>query len=311
MKKATILAVLLAMGMCAAAQNLVPVKFGNFEHWVVRYIHESRLLGGKIRTVYAVGPTDTIDGNTVYSTSRSQWSTSNVYANVIGIAKGSNSVEPEKRGKGTCARMDVKLETVKALNIDIEVVVAGSIFLGKVYEPIKSANDPYKNIDMGIPYTKRPKAIVFDYKCTISPEKTMTKALGIRQKTVEGHDNGDIFVYLQKRWEDADGNVHALRVGTARIRLDKSVPEWQNNYRLPIRYGDITKLPDFRPYEKLGFPFNTRNSRGKMTQIKEEGWADADETPTHLVLMFSSGCQPAFIGHVGNALWIDNVRIEE
>ncbi|MBQ9439297.1 MAG: PCMD domain-containing protein [Paludibacteraceae bacterium] len=294
------------------AQKIVPIKYGHFENWIVRHIQESRLLGGQLRTLYAIGPTDTIDGNTPWIPKGTPWATSNAYASPAGIDKGSNSVVPEKRGNGTCARMDVKLETVRAFGfVDIEVVVAGSIFLGKLYEPIKSTSDPYKNMDMGIPYTKRPKALIFDYKVNVSDEQTMTKALGIKHKTVPGHDMPEVFVYLQKRWEDKNGNIHALRVGTARWRFTKTETEWHNNFRLPIRYGDITSLTDFRPYEKLGFPFNMRNSKGKMTQVIEEGWADADETPTHLVVFISSGCQPAFIGHIGNTLCVDNVKLEE
>ncbi len=311
MKRFSLYLLFVVCAVSAGAQRLVPIKFGDFERWAVRYITDSKLLGGATKTVYEIAPVDTIRGNIPFSTKASPWETSNVYANPMGIAKASNSVEPEKRGNGTCARMDVKLEIVRALGIDIEVVVAGSIFLGKMYEPIKSANDPYKNMDMGIAYTKRPKAIVFDYKTIVSPENTMTKALGVRHKTIEGHDTPEVVVYLQKRWEDSEGRIHALRVGTARLRFETTQKQWHNDFRLPIRYGDITSLPDFRSYEGLGFPFNMRNSKGKMTPIVEEGWADANATPTHLVVMFTSGCQPAFIGHIGNTLWVDNVRIEE
>ena len=312
MRRYTIAAMLLLLAASSFSQRVVPLKYGNFENWVVRYIHESRLLGGQTRTLYGIGATDTIDGNTPWKAHGTPWASSNAYASPAGIDKGSNSVQPEKRGKGTCARLDVKLEVVRAFGfVDIEVVVTGSIFLGKLYEPIKSTNDPYKNMDMGIPYTKRPTALLMDYKVKVSDEQTMTKALGVKHKTIPGHDTPEVFVYLQKRWEDKDGKIHALRVGTARLRFDKTEKEWHNDFRLPIRYGDITGLPDFRPYEKLGFPFNMRNSKGKMTQVMEEGWADADATPTHLVVFFTSGCQPAFIGHIGNTLWVDNVRLEE
>ena len=52
-----------------------------------------------------------------------------------------------------------------------------------------------------------------------------------------------------------------------------------------------------------------KNSKGKMKKIIEEGWAAADETPTHLILQFDSSHGGAYVGSVGNTLWIDNVRL--
>lgn len=42
--------------------------------------------------------------------------------------------------------------------------------------------------------------------------------------------------------------------------------------------------------------------------IREVGWGDAGDKPTHVVLRFSSSHGGAYIGSVGNTLWIDNVR---
>ena len=55
--------------------------------------------------------------------------------------------------------------------------------------------------------------------------------------------------------------------------------------------------------------FYATNSRGKQVKILEEGWADADEKPTHLILKFNSSCGGAYIGSPGNTLWIDNVKL--
>jgi len=52
-----------------------------------------------------------------------------------------------------------------------------------------------------------------------------------------------------------------------------------------------------------------RNSKGKSVQLKETGWAADNETPTHLILQFSSSNGGAFIGSPGNTFWIDNVRL--
>lgn len=53
-----------------------------------------------------------------------------------------------------------------------------------------------------------------------------------------------------------------------------------------------------------------KNSKGKMMPVKEIGWASANETPTHMVLQFDSSHGGAYIGSVGNTLWVDNVRVE-
>ena len=44
------------------------------------------------------------------------------------------------------------------------------------------------------------------------------------KKTLQGRDQAEVYVILQKRWEDAKGNIHALRVGTGRERFNKSIP---------------------------------------------------------------------------------------
>ena len=96
-------------------EELLP--YGDLESWTVRYIKESRLLGGKTKTLYVVGPTDTIRKNEAYDFSKTIWGISNAYANVMGVAKGANTTHPERRGNGYCARMDTRIETVKVLGM--------------------------------------------------------------------------------------------------------------------------------------------------------------------------------------------------
>ena len=55
--------------------------------------------------------------------------------------------------------------------------------------------------------------------------------------------------------------------------------------------------------------FYAKNSTGQLVPVEEEGWADADETPTHIIVKFDSSHGGAYIGTVGNTLWIDNVRL--
>ena len=164
------------------------------------YIQESRLLGGKTKTLYVVGPTDTIMGNIPYDFKHTPWGISNAYANVMGVAKGACTTQPERRGNGWCARLDTRIETVKVLGmLDIEVCIAGTLFFGQVIEPVKSANDPYGSINIGVPFKKRPKALMLDLKTRVSSERKVTKALGFGTSTLEGHDQPDIVVRSEER----------------------------------------------------------------------------------------------------------------
>ena len=60
----------------------------------------------------------------------------------------------------------------------------------------------------------------------------------------------------------------------------------------------------------MGFKglMRAKNSKGKIVPIKEEGW-DANKQPTHMIIMLTSGCYEAFVGHEGNVLWVDNVKL--
>lgn len=308
----------MALLLCGAAslsaqERIVPIKYGDMEHWTVRYIKESKLLGGETKTLYVLAPTDTIRKNAPYDFSKTIWGISNAYASPAGIDKGACTTQPEKRGSGTCVRLDTRIETVKVLGfIDLEVCIAGTLFLGKNIEPVTDANDPYAAIDMGISFTQKPKAVMLDIKTRVSPERTVLKATGFsKKKWIEGHDEPEVYVYLQQRWEDAKGNIYAKRIGTMRQRFAHSMPEWHDNYRLDIHYGDITQASYFKDYMGLfpaGGQFKARNSKGKMVPIKEVGWGSADDEPTHVILMITAGCYPAFYGHPGNALWVDNVK---
>ena len=264
--------------------------------------------------VYVIGPENFIDGNIPYIYGpETDWSSSNVYAKVAGISKGSCTVVPEERTGGKCARLDTKMESVKVLGIiNVEVLVSGSFFLGKTYEPITNTNDPYAKIEMGIPFTKKPKALVLDYKCLISSNNYVMKHPGVGSyRLKDRQDKGEFIVYLQKRWEDEKGRIYAKRVGTMRHQLDHNVPEWQNATSFPIHYGDISGTEYYKDFMALsgedGLQYKAMNSKGHMELIREIGWADENEEPTHIILMITSGNQGAFIGTVGNTVWVDNI----
>lgn len=315
-KSAILLFSILALGLAAnATERVEMLPFGDFEQWVVRYLKDSKLLGGQQRTLYAIGPTDTIRGNIAYEYGRNgnPWSVSNAYARVSGIDKASGTTRPERRGDGWCARMDSKLETVRALGIiNLNVLIAGTAFTGRTLEPVgmKGTSDPYGVIDMGVPFTKKPVTLMVDYKAVVEQSNIITHAKATpNPRRKEGRqDCAQIYILLQHRWEDPDGTIHARRVGTGYLRIMQTVPEWQNDYRIPIRWGDITQQPGYKDYEGLNMHgFKACNAKGRIVPIHEEGYGL--EAPTHAILFLSCGSYEAFVGHDGNTLWVDNVRL--
>lgn len=163
---------------------------------------------------------------------------------------------------------------------------------------------------MGMPYTKRPVALVFDYKVDMPPANTRIKATGLgSKKTLQGRDQAEVYVLLQKRWEDKKGGLHALRVGTGRERYARSIP-YTKGHRIKINYGDISRKPFYKPYMGLlngEKAYYARNSKGKLVPVQEEGWAPADAVPTHVLVMASSSCGEPYVGTEGVTLYIDNI----
>lgn len=297
----------------ARAIKLEPIKYGNFNSWVTRHVKESSVIGGNTRTVYAIGPATTINGNKAYSNlGGSPWATSNVMAKVSGVTKTSNAVYPANRtGGNKCAKLTTQMEHVKALGIiNMDVMVAGSMFLGNMVEPITSTSKPYAKMNMGIPYTKRPTALVFDYAVEAPKTNTRTKSSGFgSKKTLPGRDAAVVFVFLQRRWEDAKGNIHAKRVGTAGQKFNTTTG-WHNGHQLKIKYGDASRQLGYASYLGLRSGANAyyaRNSKGRLVPVIEEGWDDPNATPTHAVVMFSAGSGEPYVGTEGLSLYVDNV----
>lgn len=306
------LLMLASVGQASAQLRLEPIKYGDFSHWISRHIKESRVIGGKEKVLYEIAPGQAMHGNEPYrNAGGSPWATSNVYAKVSGVVKGSCAVTPAEINGNTVARMQAIMEHVKVLGlINMDVMVAGSIFLGEINEPISSTKGPLGKMEMGMPYTKRPKALVFDYRVDMPNVNTRIKSSGMgSKKTLPGRDSAEVYVLLQKRWEDAKGNLYAQRVGTGRERYSRSVA-WTKRHQLPIHYGDITGKPFYKPWMGLlsgKKAYYARNSKGKLVPVQEVGWADADATPTHVLMMASSSCGEPFVGTEGITLYIDNV----
>lgn len=302
----------LAMAAPSRALRVEPIKYGDFSQWISRRVDESKALGGASKTIHEIGPSGSAPVNTPYvNRGGSPWATSNVYAKVCGIVKASGTVTPFTANGNTMAKLQAKMEHVKVLGIvNMDVMVAGTIFLGRIYEPITSPKGPFSKMEMGIPYTKRPKALVFDYKVVMPQADTRIKSTGFSaKKTLKGRDNAEVYVLLQRRWEDDKGNIYAKRVGTGRERYSRSIP-LTKGHRLTIHYGNISDKPFFKPYMGLldgDKAYYARNSKGKLVPVHEIEWDDADATPTHVLVMCSSSCGEPYVGTEGLTLYVDNI----
>lgn len=291
----------------------VPVRYGDMEHWTQRNITESTVIGGAKKTLFEIGLDSVIDGSVPYhNTGGSPWGSSNVMAKVAGVVKTNNTVSPDTHKGGRCAKLTTHVESLKVLGlVNINVLAAGSIFLGNVKEPITGTKDGPKSINWGIPFKDRPKALRFDYKVQTPGTPNRIKQTGFsRKSTVAGPDYAVAVLLLQKRSEDASGHITAKRVGTLVVKYGKSTSGWVENATYNILYGDITGRSDYDA-EMMGlrdYDYAT-NSKGVNVRVTETGWAAADETPTHLILQFSSSHGGAYIGTPGNTFWVDNVRL--
>jgi hypothetical protein len=184
--------------------------------------------------------------------------------------------------------------------------------VGALPEPITGTKDPLSRVLYGVPFNGRPKALRMDIKADVGHE--VVRGTGFSPLKKMGYaDYPEIIVMLQKRWEEPDGSVHALRVGTAIHRIEENIPTWINDYELKIEYGDITKKPFYKSYMGLknttATAYHALNSKGKNVVIHEDGWAAPDTEPTHMIIIFLTSCGEAFYGGVGNTLWLDNVEV--
>lgn len=284
----TITLLFLALG--AHAQERVELlPFGDFEHWSEKQIKESWLIGGETKTLYKIG---------------GPWSSSNAHAKAMGVDKVSVSVTPEKRGNGYCCKMQSTLEEVSAVGIDFKALATGSIYTGTMLEVVgmKQSSDPNSAIDMGVPFTDRPAALVLDYKALIQNATAVYAPAKTKVKVVDGQDKGHITLILQHRWEE-NGHVYAYRVGTAVKQIRQST-DWNNDFRLPVQYGKAGETVK----ELSKNRHKTHNSKGQMVCIEEVDFR-ADVEPTHLIIQISAGSMPPFTGCPGNTVWVDNIRL--
>lgn len=314
----TIIAGLLSCISLSAQNQIVESlnRYGTLDSWSVRQIKESGLIGGQTKYLYEFyGNRDTTATKKPFTAPEGYlWRTNNVMAVVAGITKTNNTVFPEPRNGGYCARIETHIETVKAIGIiNMDVVCQGAFILGTLNEPIKDTKNPMAKVLYGVPFEGRPTALVFDYKADVGHEAIRGTGFS-KLKNLGYPDYPEIAIILQKRWEDEEGNVHALRVGTGIERITENVPDWVDGHRIDVHYGDISSEPFFKDYMDLNNnperAFHTLNGKGDNVIVSEEGWAAPEEQPNFMIIKFISSCGKAFYGGVGNTLWIDNIRIE-
>ena len=293
--------------------KFVLLPYGNMDSWLSRNVQESGVIGKNLRTVYEIGKPVKMPENTPYTDyNGSPWATSSVMAKVKGVVKASVTVQPEARDGGYCARLETVIERVKVLGLfNLQVLATGTVFLGSINEPITSTDNPNGYLDRGIPFTKKPKAIRFDYKARNTNDRYIASGLG-KPSPVEGKNKMEVTLYLQRRWEDENGKVYARRLATVCYPLP-ATETWKNGFTIPLYYGDFTQSPDYSGTGDLeqgesGILY-CKNSKGEMVQLQEVGWGGKDEQPTHLVLAISSGNGGAYVGAPGSILWVDNVGL--
>lgn len=291
-------------------------SYGTFDKWCTREVKESGIIGGQRKVLYEFygNYSNTFTGKTPYSAPEGYlWRTNNVLAIVAGIVKTNNTVFPEKRDEGYCARIETHIEEVKVLgSINMDVVCQGAIMIGELPEPITTTKDPMSKVLYGIPFNGCPKALEFDYKANVGNE--VIKGTGFCKLQPQGYkDYAEVTFMLQKIWEEEDGSIHALRVATGIERIMESTSDWINGHRVKLHYGDITKEPFYKDY--MGLKTNPEtayravNSKGKVVIIQEHGWAPAGTEPNNMKIHFITSYGKAFYGGVGNTLWLDNVKV--
>lgn len=296
------------------------IPFGDFEQWTIRRIKESAIVGKDSVTVYEIDRNQTIYGNIPYSNTDSPWATSNAFAKVMGVVKTNVNVRPaphitraENSSTGNsgerCAEMRTEIMSFKVLGMaKVEVLTAGAIYLGKLKEPINSMDNAIKSVNIGIPFTKRPKYLVFDYKATIRNSGTVSRSTMTKRTDMPGSDKAIATVQLQKRTEK-DGKIYAERVATGELLIGGSC-DWRHGAKLKLTYGKPENEEALSQFSRLNSFFYAENSSGESVPIQETGWADPDTAPTHLIIYFASGYLGPFTGEIGNSLSIDNVMLE-
>lgn len=292
--------------------NQGQLNYSSLDFWYARKVKESALLSGKTIELFGVGKVDPNSDfyNTSLKDDKSPWSTTNIYSKMV-LDIGNTRVFPEKRGNGYCCRLETKIRKDNIVGMKVEVLIAGTLFVGEMIEPVKGVKEPLKNVNQGVPFNKKPKAVKFDYKYNVG-NKMVNAVYNV--KPVSGTDKADFALILQKRWEDKDGNVFATRIGGTRQFFTGLVSNWVNGALFPVTYGDPTHLPQYDEKTMGLIPgvseVYVKNSKNKMVPLVETGWGKPDDIPTHMIMYFTSSYQGVnFTGSTETVFWVDNIEL--
>ena len=287
------------------------LNYSSLDYWYARKVKESFLLSDTVVNLYAVGKVDKTADLFDYrlKDKKSPWGTTNIYSKMV-LNIGTTRVYPEKRGDGYCARLETKIRKDNIVGLKVDVLVAGTLFVGDLIEPVHGLKDPIKNVSQGIPFTQKPKAVKFDYKYSVGDKRV--KAV-YRQEQVPGTDKAEFCIVLQKRWEDKDGNVFAKRIGGTRQFFTGEQKDWINGAEFPIIYGDITNEPFYDPKTMGLIPdvgeVWVKNSKNVLVPLVETGWGTADDIPTHMIMYFTSSYEGVqYVGSPNSVFWVDNIQ---
>ena len=287
------------------------LNYSSLDLWFTRKVKESVLLSGKIIDLYGVG--EVSPGSDAYDKKlkdpKSPWGTTNIYSKMI-LDLGNTRVYPETRGNGYCCRLETAIRKDNIAGLKVEVLIAGTLFVGDLVEPVKGLKDPLKNVSQGIPFNRKPKAVKFDYKYRVGNQRV--KAI-YSVDPADGADKAEFCIILQKRWEDKNGNVFATRIGGARKFFTGTVDQWINGATFPISYGNVTHLPGYDAKTMGLIPgvgeVYVENSQNKMVPLVETDWGKADDIPTHLIFYFTSSYQGIlYQGSPESVFWVDNIE---
>lgn len=288
------------------------LNYSSLDFWYARKVKESFMLSGKTIDLYGVGKvTPTSDFfDTTLKDPKSPWGTTNIYTKMV-LDLGNTRVFPEKRGDGYCCRLETAIRKDNIAGLNVEVLIAGTLFVGEMMEPVRGLKDPLRNVNQGIPFTQKPKAVKFDYKYRVGTRRV--KAV-YSIDPVEGTDKAEFCIILQKRWEDKDGNVFATRIGGARQFFTGTVGQWVNDATFPVTYGDVTRLPEYDAKTMGLIPsvgeVYVKNSQGRLMPLVETGWGKPDDVPTHMIFYFTSSYQGIlYQGSPESVFWVDNIEL--
>ncbi len=288
------------------------LNYSSLDFWYARKVKESFVLSGKTIELYGVGklPSTADFFDTTLKDPKSPWGTTNIYSKMV-LDLGNTRVFPEKRGSGFCCRLETAIRKDNIAGLKVEVLIAGTLFVGEMLEPVRGLKDPLKNVSQGIPFNRKPKAVKFDYKYHVGNQRV--KAV-YSIDPVEGTDKAEFCIILQKRWEDQNGNVFATRIGGARQFFTGTVGQWVNGATFPVTYGDITRLPEYDAKTMGLIPsvgeVYVKNSQGKLVPLVETGWGKPDDLPTHMIFYFTSSYQGIlYQGSPESVFWVDNIEL--